>query len=336
LLNIQVISLYSSFVHSKTLKSLSCSSSFPEVCGPHATCEYEDVFEDSNELSHCECNSYAYGEPPNCKTKCEENCNFDEYCDTVQRVCIKKCNEHEDCGIDEYCRHHIGDCRKGCRTHKSCKDNEFCDPHEKLCKIGCRGDEFCKDDEYCDFFKNICLKGCKDDESCEEDEYCDNFSDKICKKGCRECPGNCKKGEFCNSDNHECEKGCEHDTQCESNEICNLSNKKCYSYCYESICGNNSVCTIVNNNRYCSCQPGYFPVSKVGCEPTVGSDSSSINADNLDCQKYCGHQSLCEIENNQISCYCSEDNGKNPFIDCSILLPIVPTVQLRRSKFNNR
>jgi len=285
--NIQVIRLYSSFVHAKNLKLLSCSSSFPEVCGPHATCEDEDSFKNLNESSHCECSSYAYGEPPNCKSKCEENCNFDEYCDTVQKVCMKK--------------------------------------YEKLSKtvkIGCTGDNFCNVDEYCDFFKNACLKGCRDDQSCEKDEYCDSFNDNECKKGCREWPGNCKQGEFCN--NHKCEKGCDHDTQCESNEICNLSNKKCYSYCYKSICGNNSVCSIVNHNRHCSCQPGYFPVSKVGCEPTVGSDTISVSADNLDCQKYCGQQSLCGIENNQISCYCPKDNGKNPFLDCSLLPPIIP------------
>jgi len=315
--NIQVISLYSSFVYAKNLKLLSCSSTFPEVCGPHATCEDNDYYDDSNESSYCECNSYAYGDPPNCKSKCKEDCNIDEYCD---RVCIKKCNAHEFCKADEYCDFFKNACIKGCRNHKSCKDNEFCDPYEKLCKIGFTGDNFCNVNEYCDL-ENACIKGCRDDQSCEKDEYCDRFNGRICKKGCREWPGNCKKGEFCHFDNHECEKGCNHNAHCESNEICNLSNNKCYSNCYESPCGNNSLCSIVNHDRHCSCQPGYFPVSKVGCEPTVGSDSTSVSADNLDCQKYCGQQSLCEIEDNQISCYCSQDIGENPFIGCTVLRP---------------
>lgn len=230
---------------------------------------------------------------------------------------MKKCVDHENCGIDEYCRYYEGDCKKGCRDHKSCKDNELCDFHEKVCKTGCRGDEFCNSDEYCDFFKNTCIKGCRDDNSCNENEYCDTFDDRLCKLGCREWPGNCKKGEFCNSDSHVCEKGCEHDIHCESNQICNLSDKMCYSYCLESPCGSNSICTIVDSNHYCSCKVGYSPVKGVGCKRIRGTDPTFIYEETPDCQKYCGHKSLCVMENYKIVCYCPESNGYNPFIDCS-------------------
>ncbi|KAL7020896.1 hypothetical protein ACKWTF_011671 [Chironomus riparius] len=320
-----ILGLSSSFIKAKNLKSLSCSSSFPEVCGPHAICIEEDPFEESNELSYCECKSFAYGAPPYCESKCKENCKSNEYCDNIQKVCMKKCDDDENCAIDEYCRFYEGDCMKGCRNHKSCKDTEFCDPHKRVCTSGCRGDEFCKSDEYCDFFKNTCIKGCKDDYSCNDDEYCDSFNDRLCKKGCREWPGNCIKGEFCNSDNHECEKGCEHDIHCKSNELCNLNNKKCYSYCHESPCGNNSVCTIVDNNRHCSCKTGYSPLPRVGCKRNRGSGSIvDVNVDNIDCQKYCGQQSMCAIENNKIACYCLNDSRNNPFIDCGFLQPNVP------------
>ncbi|XP_070503352.1 WAP four-disulfide core domain protein 3-like [Chironomus tepperi] len=318
-----ILGLYNSFVNTKNLKSIRCSSSLPEVCGPFASCVEEDLFGESNELSYCECDSFAYGEPPNCKSKCKDTCKSNEYCDIIQKVCITKCENHEHCKIDEYCRLFNGDCRKGCRDHNSCKNNEFCDFQEKKCKIGCRGDEFCNADEYCDFFKNICIKGCRDDDSCKDDEYCDTFNTRLCHKGCREWPGNCKKGYFCNSDNHECEEGCEHDIHCESNEICNLNDKKCYSHCYESPCGNNSVCTIVENNRHCSCKAGYSPISGIGCKRNRG-DTTSSSSETLDCQKHCGNESMCAIENNKITCYCSEDNDNNPFIDCSFIPPVQP------------
>ncbi|CAG9808367.1 unnamed protein product [Chironomus riparius] len=211
--------------------------------------------------------------------------------------------------------------------NKTCKYNEFCDPHEKICKIfnACIGDGSCETDEYCDSQKRTCIKGCRDDYSCNEDEYCDRLNDQLCKKGCREWSIKCKHGEFCSSESHQCVKGCKHDTHCESNEVCNLKNNKCYSYCYKSPCGNNSVCTIVDHNRHCSCMTGYSPLTGFGCKLNGQSDSTvNVDSETLDCQKYCGPQSMCAIENNKITCYCSYDIGKNPFIDCSFVLPHPP------------
>lgn len=289
----------SAFVTAKNLKSLSCTSSFPYVCGPSANCVDEDLIWKSTKISYCECKPNTYGEPPNCRPKCM----------------VESCNH------DEYCRHIEGDCVKGCTNDKSCKVNEFCDPHERVCKISCIGDQYCKSDEYCDFQKSTCIKGCRDDDSCKKHEYCDRINDRVCKVGCREWPGNCIKGQYCNSKYHHCEKGCEFDRNCESNQICNLSEKSCYSFCFKSPCGNNSVCAIVNNQQHCSCKSGYSPVKGVGCKLKSENDTISVSEGTPDCQKYCGHKSMCVIENNEIVCYCLQNNAKNPFIDCSFLPP---------------